>query len=236
MTESPETDHLEPAASVAVNPLSTTAVRQRLRLRYAKDEVLKYISHRDLLRFVFRQFRRVEFPHAYSVGFSPKPKVSFGPALSLGVRADNELLDIEMREGVVWDRAQMLATLAEMRENSAPRNFALDLFELPESMPNISKAARQCRYSLLFDGDPLDISAVLDNGDLNYVNHKGKSSNQREALLGHAVADGRIEIHADNSERVLNINNVVKLLSAQTGQTCTDILRRCLLDSAGNEL
>ena len=220
-------------------PLQTQepqAVRQRLRLRYAKDRVLMYISHRDLLRFVFKQFRRVQFPHAYSVGFSPKPKVSFGPALSLGVRADNELLDIEMKDGVVWEREEMLATLQRMRENSAPREFAIDLFELPTDAPNISKVARQCRYSLLFDGDPQAVAQVLEGGDLNFVNHKGKSSNQRDALLGHSVVEGRIEIHADNSERVLNISNVVKLLSTQTGQTCSDMLRRCLLDSAGNEL
>lgn len=213
-----------------------SAGRQRLRLRYAKDRVLMYISHRDLLRFVFKQFRRVEFPHAYSTGFSPKPRVSFGPALSLGVRADNELLDIEMKDGVVWEATKLQATLAEIRENSAPRHFAVDLFALPETTLNISKQAQQCRYSLQFDGDPESLSAILENGDMNFVNHKGKASNQRDALLGHSVAEGRIELHADNSDKVLNIGNVVKLLSAQSGQTCTDMLRRCLMDSAGNEL
>jgi radical SAM-linked protein len=218
------------------NVAPQSAGRQRLRLRYAKDRVLMYISHRDLLRFVFKQFRRVEFPHAYSTGFSPKPRVSFGPALSLGVRADNELLDIEMKDGIVWDAAKLQSTLEEMRENSAPRHFAVDLFALPENTPNISKQAQQCRYSLQFDGDPDVLSAILENGDMNFVNHKGKASNQRNALLGHSIAEGRIELHADNSDKVLNIGNVVKLLSAQSGQTCTDMLRRCLMDSGGNEL
>ena len=216
--------------------MTEQAARQRLRLRYAKDEVLMYISHRDLLRFVFKQFRRIRFPTAYSEGFSPKPKVSFGPALSLGVRADNELLDIEMKEGVNWSREEMLANLQRLQANSAPRQFAMDLFELSPEQRNISKVVRQCRYSLLFDGDPEALSAVMRDGELTFTNHKGKVSHQRDALLGWEIVEGRLEIHADNSEKVLNIINLSRILTAETGQRCTDMLRRCLLDADGNEL
>ncbi len=216
--------------------MSEAKQRQRLRLRYAKDEVLKYISHRDLLRFVFKQLRRVQFPTAYSEGFSPKPKVSFGPALSLGVRADSELLDIEMKDGVAWQRREMLAILEQIRENSAPRHFALDLFELSEQDKNISKTVKQCRYSLQFDGETDAIAKVMEKGELIFENHKGKISDQREALLDWEISGDRLEVHADNSEKVLNIINIAKILSRQSGQNCTDMLRRCLLDAAGDEL
>ncbi len=50
--------------------------RKRLRLRYRKDDVLMYISHRDLLRFLLKMLRRVEIPFATSGKFSPKAKVT----------------------------------------------------------------------------------------------------------------------------------------------------------------
>lgn len=216
--------------------MSEARERQRLRFRYAKDEVLMYISHRDLLRFVFKQLRRVRFPVAYSEGFSPKPKVSFGPALSLGVRADSELLDIEMKDGIRWGEAELSEYLGRIRENSAPRHFAIELFELGAEEKNISKVVRQCRYSLRFDGDTDAVARVMEADELLFTNHKGKTSNQRDALLGWEIADGRLEVHADNSEKVLNIVNLSKVLSERTGQACTDMLRRCLLDEEGNEL
>ncbi|MCB1221193.1 MAG: DUF2344 domain-containing protein [Planctomycetales bacterium] len=211
-------------------------IRQHLRFRYGKDEVLMYISHRDMLRFVFRQFRRIRLPHAYSEGFSPKPKVSFGPALSLGVRADSELLDIEMKDGVWWTAEEMADNLARLKENSEPRIFALGLFELPAGAANISKAVKQCRYSLLFDGPIEPIAEVMDSGELVFTNHKGKASDQRKAVLSWEISDGRLEVHADNSERVLNVISLATIISERTGQRCTDMLRRSLLDGDGNEL
>ncbi|MEZ5339081.1 MAG: TIGR03936 family radical SAM-associated protein [bacterium] len=210
--------------------------RQRLRFRYAKDEVLMYISHRDLLRFVFRQFRRIRLPHAYSEGFSPKPKVSFGPALSLGVRADNELLDIEMQDGINWGAAELAENLARLRENSEPRRFAMELAVLPEDAANISKAVKQCRYSLRFEGAEADVAAVMASAELPFTNHKGRNSDQKLAVLGWEQAEGRLEIHADNSERVLNVLSLVKIITERTGQRCTDMLRRSLLDGEGREL
>ena len=57
----------------AVNPV---------RLRYAKRGKVRWISHRDVARALERAFRITELPLAFTEGFSPRPKVSFGLALS----------------------------------------------------------------------------------------------------------------------------------------------------------
>jgi len=73
-----------------------------------------YIGHRDLLRFVHRVLRRAQVPFAVSAGFSPKPRTTFGPALPLGVLAEHEPLDVELRD-VLWsdDHRAELAELCE---------------------------------------------------------------------------------------------------------------------------
>jgi radical SAM-linked protein len=68
----------------------------RLRVRYAKLGRICWTSHRDTARMWERAFRRVDLPVAYSLGFSPRPKVSFGLALPTGYESVAEYLDIEL--------------------------------------------------------------------------------------------------------------------------------------------
>jgi hypothetical protein len=68
----------------------------RVRLRFAKLGKIRWTSHRDTARMWERAFRRIELPLAYSSGFSPRPKVSFGLALPTGYESVAEYLDVEL--------------------------------------------------------------------------------------------------------------------------------------------
>lgn len=68
----------------------------RVRLRFTKYGKIRFTSHRDVARMWERAFRRADLPLAYSIGFSPRPKVSFGLALPTGAESDAEYLDIEL--------------------------------------------------------------------------------------------------------------------------------------------
>jgi radical SAM-linked protein len=69
----------------------------RVRLRFAKLGKLRWTSHRDVARMWERAFRRVRLPLAYTEGFSPRPRVSFGLALPTGHESVAEYLDLELR-------------------------------------------------------------------------------------------------------------------------------------------
>jgi radical SAM-linked protein len=68
----------------------------RVRIRFAKLGKIRWTSHRDTARMWERAFRRVSLPVAYSNGFSPRPKVSFGLALSTGYESLAEYLDVDL--------------------------------------------------------------------------------------------------------------------------------------------
>jgi radical SAM-linked protein len=70
----------------------------RVRLRFAKLGKVRFTSHRDVARMWERALRRLELPVAYTEGFSPRPKLSFGLALSTGHESMAEYLDVELRE------------------------------------------------------------------------------------------------------------------------------------------
>src|SRR5947208_16927444 len=68
----------------------------RVRFRFSKIGKVRWTSHRDVARMWERAFRRVALPLAYTQGFSPRPKVSFGLALSTGHESVAEYLDVEL--------------------------------------------------------------------------------------------------------------------------------------------
>ena len=68
----------------------------KVRVQFTKTGKIRWTSHRDVARMWERAFRRTDLPLAYSVGFSPRPKVSFGLALSTGHESVAEYLDLEL--------------------------------------------------------------------------------------------------------------------------------------------
>ena len=68
----------------------------KYRVWYKKGEMLKYSSHRDIMRIIYRLVRKSELPLFFTQGFSPHPKVSFGPALPLGMISDSEYFDLSL--------------------------------------------------------------------------------------------------------------------------------------------
>ena len=70
----------------------------RVRIRFTKRGKVRFTSHRDVARMWERALRRLALPVAYTEGFSPRPKLSFGLALSTGHESLAEYLDVELRE------------------------------------------------------------------------------------------------------------------------------------------
>lgn len=68
----------------------------KVRLRFAKLGKIRFISHRDVARIWERALRRAELPVAYTEGFSPRPKLSFGLALPTGHESLGEYLDVDL--------------------------------------------------------------------------------------------------------------------------------------------
>jgi len=74
-----------------------------VRLQFAKHGKIRWISHRDTARAFERAFRIEALPLTFTQGFAPRPKVSFGLALSTGYESDEEFLDVSFREPVELD-------------------------------------------------------------------------------------------------------------------------------------
>ncbi|HHT64381.1 MAG: TIGR03936 family radical SAM-associated protein [Bacillota bacterium] len=58
----------------------------------------RFLSHLDLLKLIERALRRAGIPVAFSHGFNPHPKISFGTAKAVGLASDCEYFDVELDE------------------------------------------------------------------------------------------------------------------------------------------
>jgi radical SAM-linked protein len=77
-------------------PLIVQGAARRYRFEYTKLGPSAFLSHLDLIRALPRAFRRIDVPLFYSSGFHPLPEMTFGPALSLGVAALAEVVDVKI--------------------------------------------------------------------------------------------------------------------------------------------
>jgi radical SAM-linked protein len=97
---------------------------RRYRLRFGKRGRGAFVAHLDTMRMLIRVFRRAEVELIYSKGFHPKPLITFGPALGLGVQALAEVCDIviDPESSKVVDDAELLSRLRE----ASPDGLVLD--------------------------------------------------------------------------------------------------------------
>jgi len=79
---------------------SERSQRATVRVRFEKLGKVRFTSHRDVARIWERALRRATVPVAYTQGFSPHPKLSFGLALSTGHESLGEYLDVDVVDSI----------------------------------------------------------------------------------------------------------------------------------------
>lgn len=77
----------------------------KVRIKFRKYGVLKYIGHLDVMRFFQKAMRRADIPIAFTSGYSPHMIMSFAQPLGLGITSEAEYLDIELADSITSEEA-----------------------------------------------------------------------------------------------------------------------------------
>jgi radical SAM-linked protein len=129
-----------------------------VRLRYAKHGKIRWISHRDVARALERAFRIIEMPLAFTEGFSPRPKVSFGLALSTGHESDAEYLDLVLTEEV--DLEPLSVALTDALPEGMSVTGAASLAERAPALQEAVTAVVWRVEPVANDGAPIEASEL----------------------------------------------------------------------------
>jgi radical SAM-linked protein len=134
-----------------------------VRLQYTKLGKVRWISHRDVARALERSFRIAQLPLAFTEGFSPRPKVSFGLALSTGHESDAEYIDLVLADEIELD------TLAARLDSGLPDGIAITgVVALADRAPALQEAVTcvewrvDVAYHDLTEVDPAQLRDQVD--------------------------------------------------------------------------
>jgi radical SAM-linked protein len=129
----------------------------KIRISFSKHGKIRFTSHRDVARIWERTLRRASIPVAYSEGFSPRPKLSFGLALSTGHESDAEYLDIEL-DPERTDTAMDLESLATELTGHLPVGMTVTAVAFVDrSTPSLQEAVTSCTWQI----DVVDVEADI---------------------------------------------------------------------------
>ena len=92
----------------------------RLRVRFSKTGKIRFIGHRDVARVTERAVRKAGLPVAYSEGFSPRMKMSFGLALPTGYESDGEYVELPLVSGALVPRRAEGPVIGGRSDTHAP--------------------------------------------------------------------------------------------------------------------
>lgn len=124
------------------------------RCTYSKLDNMAYIAHLDLLRIFIRSLRRASIPVNYSQGFSPHAKISFSPALGLGIESQAEVIDIESDK--LYDTKEFIERL----NGALPEGLMLTKCIILEKAPSIPTTITHSLYQYLIEDSSNNSSSI----------------------------------------------------------------------------
>ncbi len=170
----------------------------RYRLRFQKTEAMALLGHLDLMRELPRVIRRAGIRTHYTQGFHPKPDISFGPALSLGVASLEEYVDVKLID------APPVAELTQRLNASSPEGLRITGARLlSPHEPRVNTLITGAEYLLVFSRKALAelggiealqqrVRSFLDSTDrtvIRRIKGLGKPINVRAFVTQLAVVD-----------------------------------------------
>lgn len=136
----------------------------RVRLRFTKHGKVRFTSHRDLARVWERALRRAGLPVASTEGFSPRPKVHFGLALSTGHESQGEYLDVDLLDPEVGASPIDVAGLPDLLTPLLPPGVDVTAAAVVDRRDDsLQQAVTACTWQIEVLGPtPEEVTAAVD--------------------------------------------------------------------------
>ncbi len=185
--------------------------KPKIRIKFNKAGKVRFVSHRDVARLFERALRKLRLPVAYSEGFSPRPKLSFGLALSVAHESDAEYLDVELNE--LPDVEDLPRLLSEALPDGLN---VVAVLPLEPGTASLQQAITSCTWRIEVLGAPQDevtaaVAEILSSSELPQERvRKGKSTvaDVRPAILDIEVegpTDHGVQLVANLSTETISL-------------------------------
>ncbi|MDR2957711.1 MAG: TIGR03936 family radical SAM-associated protein [Coriobacteriales bacterium] len=186
----------------------------RLRICYAKQGRLRWLSLLELTRAMERLVRRSGLPYVVTQGFNRHMRFASGPALPVGTAGESELFDVWLTTYVPPE-----AALVALRQAAGGMISVVDATYVPLKAKGLQATHVVNEYRLVLQSAKLDCQAM-------------------QAALDALIAVGNLEVLVKDKPRSFDLKAIVidppKVLSASDiGSDCYQMNCTLLNTSAG---
>jgi radical SAM-linked protein len=210
-----------------------------VRIRFCKRGPVRFIGHRDVARNFERAFRIEELPLAFTLGFSPRPKVGFGLALSVGHESEAEYLDLELTHDPGFDGPAGLDRFPAALSVALPEGIDVTgVAPIVDRAPSLQEAIPAVEYRIeVLHGAPdapstpeavaASVASVLDAPSLEITRtRKGREvaedvrpAIRRMELLEVEASSATLQLELATQPRNARPGDVVAALNTVAGST-----------------
>ncbi len=199
-----------------------------IRFQYTKVNMMKYLGHLDLIRFFERAFRRLKLPLAFSKGFHPHPKMTFGGPLSVGVSSEYEIMEVELERAI--DIEQFMAKFNDY----SPQGLKLVAYRPIEKSSSLMHAVSLITYRVEMPVGDFDLVAAFNESETIILRKKNKKKRWVDKDLKPFVA-GVKKVADDSGKRCYTMSihsfdegsakprDVIEILSRDTALDVFDV-------------
>ncbi len=178
------------------------------RVKFAVGESYRYASHLDLARTIYRTLRRSDLPVRYTRGFSPIPKVSFGPPKSVGQISKGEFFDLYLD-------SEYFGNISRELNTHLPSGIrVLDIRALDPKTPSLTSSINLINYEVEIRKGDLKNHINTDSCEPIYVDTRSGKKNILEGLDSISINNGCLSCALYCGSGQPNIYDLLSYLTA----------------------
>lgn len=200
-----------------------------IRIKFRKVGDLQYVSHLDLVRTMQKALKRAGLNMWYTEGFNPKPKMVFGPPLSIGVESECEFLDIRL-----LDTPDFEAIKAAINKSLPDTLSAIEVYEPQHSLAEIEWLSYVITVNTKQAPELLleKLNAFFEKSEINILKKtkKGEQTVNIRPLIKSVDTfeyEGGVRINcllSSSSERFLNPEHLIRAIKEGSDIFTGDLL------------
>lgn len=203
----------------------------KIRIKFRKYGVMKFIGHLDMMRYFQKAMRRAEIAICYSEGFSPHQIMSFAAPLGVGITSDGEYLDIEVSESCST-KESIQALNATMVEGIEITGYQ----KLPENAKTAMSVVAAADYELFWkEGyqSPVDV-AEFDKGIETFFRQPAEVLITKKTKKSEKVMDLKQLVYAfEVTQKEEMPSFYLKLCTGSSDNLKPELVLMSLFDSMG---
>jgi len=187
----------------------------RYRLKYIKKDTARYLSHRELMTTLQRAMKRASFPLTYTRGHHPRPKLSYGPPLGVGVAGLSEYMDLELDGEISTQEYLQL-----LNDQLPPGIIAQDLVKLDPGEMGLGKFINCACYRIELDSAIFSSISTISWEQL-FIKLEEEHPSFKEGLLKWCVdpAEGYLEVLMRVGQEGVSVRTLLEALNKGIGTT-----------------